>query len=287
MTTNKAIKMSATILLAVWVGGQSICSAQVWNVPQKYQEQNNWCWAGCMQALLAYYGYTYTQTTIAQYGTGGVDTWNYCYGAGTEGGIYRRGFDLMLNYFASIQSQNYASSIPLSTIQGEMAAARPAVINWYWDSGGGHFVVLRGLSGSTAYLMDPLYGPTINTFSWTQQGGGHTWSYSVRLTTSPSWDAGYTDLGGGWRRLNWFGDFVPMGGAGWIWHNQHGYLYVAANNTPASIWLYANGRGWLWTSATTYPYLYRSASSAWLWYNGSTNPRWFRNMTTGQWESWP
>ena len=287
MSTSKMGGTIGMLVLAAWVGGLGVCSAQVWDVPQKYQEKDNWCWAGCMQSILAFYGYTFTQTAIAQYGTGGVDTWNYCYGSGTEGGVFRRGFDLMLNYFASIQTVNYSSSVPLNTVQGEMAAARPVVINWYWDSGGGHFVVPRGLSGNTAYVMDPYYGPTINTFAWTQQGGGHTWSYSVRLTTSPGWDAGYTDLGGGWRRLGWFGDYVPMGGEGWIWHNKHGFLYVAANSTPSGVWFYCNDRGWLWTSATVYPYIYRSSPAAWLWYNGSSHPRWFRNMTTGQWESWP
>ena len=102
-----------------------------------------------------------------------------------------------------------------------------------------------------------------------------------------SWDAGYTDIGGGWRRLTWFGDYVPMGGAGWIWHNKHGFLYPTPASTASDIWFYANDMGWLWTSSTTYPFLYRSSDGAWLWYNGATNPRWFRNMTAGTWESRP
>ncbi len=110
----------------------------------------------------------------------------------------------------------------------------------------------------------------------------------VSFSTGPlAWDAGYQDLGNGWRRLSWFGDYAPMSGAGWIWHYKHGFLYVTTTSTPQSIWLYASDQGWLWTSSTTYPYLYRSSPAAWLWYNGTTNPRWFRNMTSGQWESWP
>jgi len=101
-----------------------------------------------------------------------------------------------------------------------------------------------------------------------------------------TWDAGYTDLGGGWRRLSWFGDYIPMGGQGWIWHNKHGFFYVPPSSTPESIFFYAQDMGWLWTSSTTYPYLYRFCDGAWLWYNGATNPRWFLNMSTVQWESW-
>ena len=102
-----------------------------------------------------------------------------------------------------------------------------------------------------------------------------------------SWDSGYADIGGGWRRLTWFGDYTPMGGAGWIWHNKHGFLYPTSASTASDIWFYANDMGWLWTSSTAYPFLYRSSDGAWLWYNGSTNPRWFRNMTAGTWESRP
>ena len=103
---------------------------------------------------------------------------------------------------------------------------------------------------------------------------------------APAWDAGYQDIGGGWRRLAWFGDYVPMGGEGWIWHNRHGFFFVPANALPESIWLYAQDMGWLWTGNTVYPFLFRNQDGAWLWYNGATNPRWFVNMATGQWESW-
>ncbi len=102
-----------------------------------------------------------------------------------------------------------------------------------------------------------------------------------------AWDAGYQSLGGGWRRLAWFGDYVPMGSDGWIWHNRHGFFYVPASATPQNLWLYAQDMGWLYTSSTQYPFLYRANDRAWLWYNGSRNPRWFRNMATGAWERRP
>jgi hypothetical protein len=108
-----------------------------------------------------------------------------------------------------------------------------------------------------------------------------------RSARPPAWDAGYTDIGGGWRRLSWFGDYAPMGTDGWIWHHKHGFFYVPSNATPENIWLYTQDMGWLYTGNTTYPFLYRQNDGAWLWYNGAVNPRWFRNMTAGTWESRP
>ena len=99
------------------------------------------------------------------------------------------------------------------------------------------------------------------------------------------WDAGCTAIGGGWRRLGWFGDYVPMGD--WIFHNKHGFWYPAPGSTPQNIWFYTQDMGWLYTSNPLYSFLYRSSPAAWLWYNEATNPRWFWNMTTGTWESRP
>ena len=101
------------------------------------------------------------------------------------------------------------------------------------------------------------------------------------------WDAGYTDLGGGWRRLGWFGDYAVMELAGWIWHHKHGFFFVAETSTPGDTWLFANDMGWLYTGNALYPFMYRASDGAWIWYNGATNPRWFMNFTSGQWESWP
>jgi hypothetical protein len=104
----------------------------------------------------------------------------------------------------------------------------------------------------------------------------------IRSDTGPF--AGAVDIGGGWKWLSWFGFFYDAGN-GWIYHNEHHWMY-AVGTTPASIWLWTPDMGWLWTSESLYPYMYRNQPSAWLWYQqGSTSPRWFNNLTTGQWES--
>ena len=105
--------------------------------------------------------------------------------------------------------------------------------------------------------------------------------------SASAWDAGYSDIGGGWRRLAWFGDYVPMGVDGWFWHSQHGFIFVPAGARPESLWFFTEDMGWLWTGNTTYPFLFRNRDGAWIWYNGTSSPRWFRNMATGGWESRP
>lgn len=69
----------------------------------------------------------------------------------------------------------------------------------------------------------------------------------------------------------------------WIYHNHLGFLYCTGNSTD-DIWLYDLNLGWLWTSSRVYPFLYSHQRSSWLWYQrGSTNPRWFADLSTGQW----
>ncbi len=107
------------------------------------------------------------------------------------------------------------------------------------------------------------------------------------LGKAGAWDEGAQSLGGGWRRLAWFGDYAVMEAEGWIWHNKHGFCYVAPTSTPGDAWLYAVDMGWLYTGNVLYPFLYRTSPASWLWYNGATEPRWFMNLTAGQWESRP
>ena len=109
MSRTTQLGMFALIGFAMAWRGVGVASAQVWDVPQKYQEMDYWCWAACMESILTYYAHPHTQTEIAQYGTGGVNTWTYSYGSGTEGGIFRRGCDQILDYFANIHT------IPLSS----------------------------------------------------------------------------------------------------------------------------------------------------------------------------
>jgi hypothetical protein len=173
------------------------------NCPQRYQESNNWCWAGTSQSVLSYYGAFITQSNIAAFGTGGLNTWNYTWGDGTDSGdhIYRRGVSLILSNFAAIASSfstNAVSGYP--DLRNEIVTnRRPVVIHWTWDGDGGHILAIHGIvvtnrSGefkqgyTNVWVMDPWYGPTVGSYDWVCHGntnaeGWHTWDYSLVLST--------------------------------------------------------------------------------------------------------
>ena len=176
--------------LAVWTvilsWAISAAEAGTFHLPQKYQEQDQWCWAACSQSILEFYGPVVTQTNIAAYGTGGVNTWNYLWGTGTEGGIYRRGIREILQNFGGLRATGTVGAVSLTVVSNQMAARRPIVVTWSWSSGGGHVVVSRGFTDGSMYLMDPWNGPTVGTYAWVSNGSGHSWDWTLRLTNSPT-----------------------------------------------------------------------------------------------------
>ncbi|NLG35481.1 MAG: hypothetical protein GX548_09030, partial [Lentisphaerae bacterium] len=111
--------------------------------------------------------------------------------------------------------------------------------------------------------------------------------YLDHLHVDRSWDRTFTPIGGGWRRLSWFGDYVPMELDGWVWHAQHGFFYIPPDAMPHTTWLYSDALSWLWTARTVYPFFWSHERESWLWYNGAVNPRWFVDMQSGQWLSAP
>lgn len=168
-------------LVLLWT---NVAFAIILNVPQRYQEQTQWCWAGCSQAILEYYGTIKTQTEIAQYGTDGVNIPNLLYGSSTN--PTRNGINLILLHFAGLSTTIYYTILSQPQVQTEINAHRPFVVRWQWDTGGGHFVVGKGIEGDYVYLMDPLNGPTINTYSWVVQGSTHTWTSTLALDKGPA-----------------------------------------------------------------------------------------------------
>ncbi len=155
----------------------------------------------------------------------------------------------------------------------------------FWDQG---YSAVCGIEEDVVDF-NPYYHTTNDTFEQINLPYYEGWVKAVvgtvaHLAEPLSWDDGYVDLGGGWRRLAWFGDYAMMPEAGWIWHNKHGFFFVPSNAEPEDIWMYATDMGWLWTSRTVYPFLCRADPAAWLWYNGATNPRWFFNFSSTDWE---
>jgi len=61
------------VLLAVTMPVRATYYAPVTWYPA---DSTNWCWAGCTQMILEFYGYDVTEQRIGQLGTGGVDSGN-------------------------------------------------------------------------------------------------------------------------------------------------------------------------------------------------------------------
>ena len=125
-------------------------------------------------------GTTLTQTQIARSGTDGANIPNGLWGSSFQS-YQEWGGNLILSNFASIASTPIADAVAQNDAQNEINTnGRPVLITWEWDSGGAHILVLHGFSDEGyACLMDPAYGPTINTYSWVVQGGGHTWTNTL------------------------------------------------------------------------------------------------------------
>jgi hypothetical protein len=175
-------------------------NAQILNVPQVIQEQNQWCWAGVSKCVLDYYGYnSYQQCDIADYArtvitwnnfgsvnccvdpNQGCNYWNYNYGS--PGSIQ----DILI-HFGSIQNYGISSSLTTTEITTESTGNRPYIIRWGWYSGGGHFIVGHGISGSNVNYMNPWPGEGlhVSTYSWLVNDGTHDWTHTNVLTTAPT-----------------------------------------------------------------------------------------------------
>jgi hypothetical protein len=174
-------------------------NAQVLNVPQVIQEQNQWCWAGCSKCILDYYGFPEQQCDIAEYArtvitwnnfgsvnccvdpNQGCNYWNYNYGS--AGSIQ----DILV-HFGTISNYGTSSALSTSAIASEASLNHPFVIRWGWYSGGGHFIVGHGISGNNVYYMNPWFGEGlhIGTYSWMNDDSVHVWTHTNVITSAPT-----------------------------------------------------------------------------------------------------
>jgi hypothetical protein len=194
----------------VTILGMVLCSiaskSQILGVSLATQEQNEWCWAGCTKSMLNYYGIAVNQCQIADYsrtvatwhsfGTTncctnpalGCNYWNYNWG-------YAGSIQDILTHFGSIVSIGVNSALTTTQISGQIALHHLFVEHWAWSTGGGHFVVGYGISGSgstaSIYYMNPWPGEgmSIGTYTWMQLGvndmGDHTWDLTNEITSLP------------------------------------------------------------------------------------------------------
>jgi hypothetical protein len=93
-----------------------------------------------------------------------------------------------------------------------------------------------------------------------------------------------------WFLSDWFG-YYSTAFAPWIFHAEHGFLYLDPISTNQSMFVYDDAMGaWWWTSETNYPFLYvfdppadnggTDVASEWVFYfEGSSGPRSFGVVT--------
>lgn len=172
-------------------------NAQILNVPQVIQEQDQWCWAGVSKSVLDYYGFPLNQCEIAEYARQSISWYNFgstdccvnpnlgCnywnYNWGNAGSIQ----DILI-HFGNIQNTGQGSALTLNQITTQISNGRPFIIRWGWTSGGGHFVVGHGITGSDVSYMNPWPGEGlhIGTYTWLKSGSNHTWTHTNIISTN-------------------------------------------------------------------------------------------------------
>ena len=95
---------------------------------------------------------------------------------------------------------------------------------------------------------------------------------------------GGEDLGGGWHFSEWFGFYNVNFFEPWVFHLEHVWMFVTAESTPESMFLYdLSSEGWFFTDSTQYPNLFSFARSAWVFYFKETaGPRNFVDLGSGE-----
>lgn len=153
----------------------------VLNVPQVFQQQTQWCWAGTTQAVFQFYGIHLSQPQIAQFGSGGRNEWIYLYG---QSG-FRSSIKNIFNHWG-VASQPFPRALTTVEAKQQMLMNKPVIVRWGWRTGGGHFVILRGLNetNNQAFIMDPWFGKghQIVNINWLKNSRRHAWTHS--LTTA-------------------------------------------------------------------------------------------------------
>ncbi|MDY6972298.1 MAG: fibronectin type III domain-containing protein [Thermodesulfobacteriota bacterium] len=111
----------------------------------------------------------------------------------------------------------------------------------------------------TGLVSDGLYYLTVAAYD---ADGNVSW-YATEVVIGSQWSDA-TDLGGGWKYLDWFGYFRVHETSPWIYHHEHGLAYAYGEVTN-DIWFYSRDNGLFWTSDEVYPWIYVSNGDVWVW----------------------
>ncbi len=91
-----------------------------------------------------------------------------------------------------------------------------------------------------------------------------------------------TDLGLGWRSLDWFGVYFPYS-SGWYFHLDHNWIYSITESLD-SIWYWHETHKWCWTNQTAYPWVWFHDEQNWKYYIKQTD-QWVAPVTSTESDS--
>jgi hypothetical protein len=116
-------------------------------IPPVAQLESNWCWDAVDQMIMAYYGVQLNQCTgatdmVTRQGANGPE--NCCNGTNAQDTNCNHTSGLHIDWYGFPAVTDTASAVAWSTLQSEIAASRPVVANWNWNSGGSHFLLAIG-----------------------------------------------------------------------------------------------------------------------------------------------
>ena len=96
------------------------------------------------------------------------------------------------------------------------------------------------------------------------EAGGSSPLFGGRAEVTNIFSAAGSDLGSGWRSIEWFGFYFPHS-SGWFYHLDHGWIYSHAESMD-SIWYWHQTYKWCWTNQTVYPWVWFHDEQGWKYY---------------------
>jgi hypothetical protein len=129
------------------------------DVPQVFQEQNEWCWAACTQMIAAFLGNSgVKQCELANFLHDQTDC---CQNPGSDACNQPCPFEDVLPVYDHIGisgvMDNHAETVQVMLT--ELQAKRPFEVAVVWLGGGGHVVLVRGIyADGTFAVNDPWNG---------------------------------------------------------------------------------------------------------------------------------
>ena len=95
--------------------------------------------------------------------------------------------------------------------------------------------------------------------------------------------AALADMGDGWRESDWFGA-LNDNPYPWIFHEQHGWMFVQHRSEQDDVFLYdQSSQTWWYTSQSIFPSIFNFHRNSWMFYvTDSTTPRRFVDLVTAE-----